>query len=85
MVIIYFSALHCKVQCKFTYFIKNGGMLIVFIKRDLFVAPINFTGHPSGSLRSWWYCVGARVKFWRRSRVPKKGVGTRYFSRLRRS
>ena len=41
MVIIYFSALQCKVQCKFTYFIKNGGMLIVFIKRDLFVAPIN--------------------------------------------
>ena len=25
------------------------------------------------SLRSWWYCVGARLKFWRRSRVPKKG------------
>ena len=29
------------------------------------------------SLRSWRYCVGARLKFWRRSRVPKKGVGTR--------
>ena len=39
MVIIYLSALQCKVQCKFTYFIKNGGMLIVFIKRDLFFAP----------------------------------------------
>ena len=25
------------------------------------------------SLRSWRYCVGARLKFWRRSRVPKKG------------
>ena len=25
------------------------------------------------SLRSWRYCVGARFKFWRRSRVPKKG------------
>ena len=24
------------------------------------------------SLRSWRYCVGARLKFWRRSRVPKK-------------
>ena len=24
------------------------------------------------SLRSWWYCVGARLKFWRQSRVPKK-------------
>ena len=24
-------------------------------------------------LRSWRYCVGARLKFWRRSRVPKKG------------
>ena len=28
------------------------------------------------SLRSWRYCVGARLKFWRRSRDPKKGVGT---------
>ena len=27
------------------------------------------------SLRSWRYCVGARLKFWRRSRVPKKGSG----------
>ena len=26
------------------------------------------------SLRSWRYCVGARLKFWRRSRVPKKGT-----------
>ena len=26
-----------------------------------------------GSLPSWRYCVGARLKFWRRSRVPKKG------------
>ena len=25
------------------------------------------------SLRSWRYCVGARLKFWWRSRVPKKG------------
>ena len=25
------------------------------------------------SLRSWRYCVGARLKFLRRSRVPKKG------------
>ena len=25
------------------------------------------------SLRSWRYCVGARLKFWRRSRVPNKG------------
>ena len=24
------------------------------------------------SLRSWRYCVGARLKFWQRSRVPKK-------------
>ena len=44
------------------------------------------------SLRSWRYCVGARLKFWRRSRVPKKGnrdeavgIGGWYFSRLRRS
>ena len=27
----------------------------------------------SHSLRSWRYYVGARLKFWRRSRVPKKG------------
>ena len=25
------------------------------------------------SLRGWRYWVGARLKFWRRSRVPKKG------------
>ena len=31
-------------------------------------------GHLSTtSLRSWRYWVGARLKFWRRSRVPKKG------------
>ena len=34
---------------------------------------------PSVSLRSWRYCVGARLKFWWRSRVPKKGSGTRWF------
>ena len=38
------------------------------------------------SLRGWRYCLGARLKLWRRSRDPKKGVGTRrlnfYFSRL---
>ena len=28
---------------------------------------------PNPSLRSWRYCVGARLKFWRRSCVPKKG------------
>ena len=35
-------------------------------------------------LRSWRYCLGARLKFWRQSRDPKKGVGTKsfYFSRL---
>ena len=27
----------------------------------------------NGSLRSWRYCVGGRLTFWRRSRVPKKG------------
>ena len=29
------------------------------------------------SLRSWRYCLGARLKVWRRSRDPKKGVGKR--------
>ena len=34
---------------------------------------INAAGdHLADSLRSWRYCVGARLKFWRR-RVPKKG------------
>ena len=26
----------------------------------------------NGSLRSWRYCVGGRLTFWQRSRVPKK-------------
>ena len=45
--------------------------------------PIKFDGlllpgviRTNYSLRSWRYCVGARLKFWRRSRDPKKGVGT---------
>ena len=29
------------------------------------------------SLRSWRYCLGARLKVWLRSRDPKKGVGKR--------
>ena len=36
------------------------------------------------SLRSWRYCVGARLKFWRRSRVPKKGSNLTILQRLRR-
>ena len=36
------------------------------------------------SLRSWRYCVGARLKFWRRSRVPKKGTGDDYSTILQR-
>ena len=32
------------------------------------------------SLRSRRYCVGARLKFWRQSRDPKKGVGTRRYT-----
>ena len=31
---------------------------------------VTIQGH--ASLRSWRYCVGARLKFWRRSCVPKK-------------
>ena len=38
----------------------------------------------SFSLRSWRYRVGARLKFWRRSRVPEKGVGTIRSWRLHR-
>ena len=34
------------------------------------------------SLRSWRYCVAARLKFWWRSCVPKKGVGTRRLKSL---
>ena len=31
------------------------------------------------SLRSWRYCLGARLKFWRRSHNPKKEVGDEAF------
>ena len=34
---------------------------------------VRATNDSSASLRSWRCCVGARLKFWRRSRVPKKG------------
>ena len=46
-----------------------------------------FSGFNLYSLRSWQYCVGARLKFWQRSRVPEKRsstLGTRGFSRVRR-
>ena len=33
----------------------------------------NFPLRYTLSLRSWRYCVGARLTFWRWSRVPKKG------------
>ena len=36
------------------------------------------------SLLSWRYCVGARLKFWRRSRVPKKGSRDDYSTILQR-
>ena len=36
------------------------------------------------SLRSWRYCLGARFKFWRQSRDPQKGVGTRRSRGFRR-
>ena len=35
------------------------------------------------SLRSWRYCVGARLRFWRRSRVPKKGSRCAGYSKYR--
>ena len=34
---------------------------------------------------SWRYCVGARLKFWRRSRVPKKGSGDEAVLRTQRT
>ena len=37
------------------------------------VSPIWWALRECTSLRSWRYCVGARLKFWRRSRVPKEG------------
>ena len=37
------------------------------------VTTVKLTGRLGNSLRSWRYCVGARLRFWRRSRVPKKG------------
>ena len=36
------------------------------------------------SLRSWRYCVGARLKFWWRSHVPKKGSRDDYSTILQR-
>ena len=45
--------------------IFTGPFLNRFFSEDLSKRP--------DSLRSWRYCVGARLKFWRRSRVPKKG------------
>ena len=38
--------------------------------------------HFCHSQRSWRYCVGARLKFWRRSRVPRKGSRDRQLRRL---
>ena len=35
--------------------------------------PRNLVSSRVNSLRSWRYCVGARLKFWQRSCVPKKG------------
>ena len=55
-------------------------MIIVSLTSVHFVHLYNETppyDHPvittNDSLRSWRFCVGARLKFWRRSRVPKKG------------
>ena len=38
---------------------------------------VRATNDSKASLRSWRCCVGARLKFWRRSRVPKKGSRTK--------
>ena len=40
---------------------------------EIIVIPHHNLHRVSFSLRSWRYCVDARLKFWRRSRVPKKG------------
>ena len=45
-----------------------------FVKADT-LAVLDGYSVTMTSLRSWRYCVGARLKFWRRSRVPKKGSG----------
>ena len=51
MVIIYFSALQCKVQCKFTYFIKHRGMLIVLKNVICSLHPIKIPSRVTSSLR----------------------------------
>ena len=46
---------------------------VLYINRT-FILQFNVHGNLMyNSLRSWRYCVGARLKFWRRSRVPKQG------------
>ena len=54
----------------------KGRLALVFFCWKVFFR-ILFSIPSRASLRSWRYCVGARLKFWRRSRVPQKGVGTR--------
>ena len=40
---------------------------------SIFLAAQSQPSHNKSQLRSWRYCVAARLKFWRRSCVPKKG------------
>ena len=44
-----------------------------FISYRVYMMTGSFNISLLSSLRNWRYCVGARLKFWRRSRVPKKG------------
>ena len=55
-----FSALQCMVRCKFTYFIRNGKWVgIYMIKRDLFVLLLVFyayTTRRADRMGSEWSC-----------------------------
>ena len=46
---------------------QNTFLLMITLLRTSHFIPLE------PSLRNWRYCVGARLKFWRRSRVPIKG------------
>ena len=50
-------------QCLFTFALVSASRWLVEIRQ---------LSRRGASLRSWRRCVGARLKFWRRSRVPKK-------------
>ena len=54
---------------EFRYYYCSFQIVLISFYKTLYLSCVN-------SLRNWRYCLSARSKFWRRSRDPKKGVGT---------